>query len=306
MSISRNIKQILQNYESDSPGTKTSLARILMHGRLSNTGNLVILPVDQGFEHGPDRAFAPNPAGYDPHYHYQLAVDAGVSAFAAPLGLLEAGADTFVGQVPTILKINSANTLSPRQGQANTATIDDAIRLGCSAIGITIYPGAEDSLGMFEEAKELAVEAKTCGLAVVIWSYPRGPNISSKGETAINVVAYSAHMASLLGAHIIKVKLPSDYIEDDETAKFYRDGQIPIAQPHERVQHIVQSCFAGRRLVVFSGGGKKGDEGVLGDAKAIKIGGGSGSIIGRNAFQRPKAEALNLLDKIIRIYKQKV
>ena len=306
MSISRNIKQILQNYESDSPGTKTSLARILTHGRLSNTGNLVILPVDQGFEHGPDRAFAPNPAGYDPHYHYQLAVDAGFSAVAAPLGLLEAGADTFVGQVPTILKINSANTLSPRQGQATTATVEDAIRLGCSAIGITIYPGADDSLEMFEEAKELTAEAKACGLAVVIWSYPRGPNISAKGETAINVVAYSAHMAALLGAHIIKVKLPSDYIEDDETAKFYRDGQIPIAQPHERVQHIVQSCFAGRRLVVFSGGGKKGDEGVLGDAKAIKIGGGSGSIIGRNAFQRPKDEALNLLDQIIKIYKQKV
>lgn len=305
MRISRNVKRILKNYESDTPGTKANLARILTHGRLANTGQLIVYPVDQGFEHGP-RAFAPNPAGYDPHYHYQFAVDAGMSAFAAPLGLLEAGADTFAGAVPTILKMNSSNELAPRQDQAITATVEDALRLGCSAIGITIYPGAEDSLEMFEEAKELAAEAKAYGLAVVIWSYPRGPNISSKGETAINVVAYSAHMAALLGAHIVKVKFPTDYIEDNQAAPFYRDNKIAIQQPHDRIQHIVQSCFAGRRLVVFSGNVKKEASSVLDDAQAILKGGGSGSIIGRNIFQRPKAEALELIDQIVAIYKKRV
>src|SRR5690625_4483490 len=115
MRIHRRIHRILSNYESDTPGTKANLARILTHGRLANTGKVVILPVDQGFEHGPARSFAPNPDGYDPHYHYQLAIDAGLNAFAAPLGLLEAGADTFAGQIPTILKVNSANSLIPSE-----------------------------------------------------------------------------------------------------------------------------------------------------------------------------------------------
>ncbi|MEN8237102.1 MAG: class I fructose-bisphosphate aldolase [Pseudomonadota bacterium] len=299
MHISNNVKKILERYESDSPGTKVNLARILTHGKMANTGKLIIFPVDQGFEHGP-RAFTANSAGYDPHYHYQLAVDAGVSAFAAPLGLLEAGASTYAGQVPTILKINSSNGLSVKQDQALTATIAEALRLGCSAIGITIYPGAQESLEMFEEAKELAAEAKSCGLAVIIWSYPRGPNISSAGETALNVVAYSAHMAALLGAHIIKVKFPTSYVEDNETAPFYRD--IPAEQPQDRIKHIVQSCFAGRRLVVFSGGTKKDNASVLSDAQAIQKGGGSGSIIGRNMFQRPREESLELFEQIVDVY----
>src|SRR5574339_1275315 len=113
MRISKRVREILSNYEGDNPGTKANLARILMNGRLGGTGKMVILPVDQGFEHGPARSFAPNPAAYDPHYHFQLAIDAGLSAFAAPLGMLEAGADTFAGQIPLILKVNSANSLLP-------------------------------------------------------------------------------------------------------------------------------------------------------------------------------------------------
>ena len=107
MKITRVIKNILNNYESDNPGTKANLAKILMHGKLSGTGKLVILPVDQGYEHGPARSFAPNPDAYDPHYHFKIAIDAGLNAYAAPLGMLESGADTFAGQIPTILKVNS-------------------------------------------------------------------------------------------------------------------------------------------------------------------------------------------------------
>ena len=114
------VRAILANYESDTPGTKGNLARILRQGRLGGTGKLVILPVDQGFEHGPARSFAPNPAGYDPHYHWQLAIDAGLSAFASPLGMIEAGADTFAGQIPTILKLNSSNSWASAKDQALT------------------------------------------------------------------------------------------------------------------------------------------------------------------------------------------
>ncbi len=303
MKITRNVRRILANYESDCPGTKANLARILMHGRLAGTGKLVILPVDQGFEHGPARSFAPNPPAYDPHYHYRLAIDAGLSAFAAPLGLLEAGADTFAGAVPTILKLNSANSHAVTKDQAVTASVGDALRLGCSAIGFTIYPGSEDQFGMIEEIRELAEEAKAVGLAVVIWSYPRGGNLSKEGETAIDVTAYAAHMAALLGAHIIKVKPPASYIEQAEAKKVYEAQKIDVSSLTARIAHVVRSAFDGRRIVVFSGGGAKGDKELLDEIRQIRDGGASGSIIGRNSFQRPREDALKLLDAVVKIYK---
>jgi len=295
------VKAILDKYESDSPATKANLARILMHGRLGGTGKLIILPVDQGFEHGPARSFAVNPPAYDPHYHYQLAIDAGLSAYAAPLGMLEAGADTFAGQVPTILKVNSSNSWATTVDQAVTAGVDDALRLGCAAIGFTIYPGSDQVFEQMEEIRELSAEAKAAGLATVIWSYPRGGKLSKEGELALDVGAYAAHMAALLGAHIIKVKLPTDHIEQADAKKAYEGGDWSTQA--KRVAHVVQCSFAGRRIVVFSGGAAKGADAVYQDARDIRDGGGNGSIIGRNTFQRERGEALAMLDKLVRIYK---
>lgn len=305
MRLTQKVKKILSNYESDNPGSKTQLARLLMQGRLAGTGRMIILPVDQGFEHGP-RTFLPNQPAFDPHYHFQMAVDAGLSAYAAPLGWLEAGADTFAGTVPTILKINSSNTLYGKDNapdQAVTGSIADALRLGCSAIGFTIYPGSDASLEMFEEIRELALEAKSCGLAVVIWSYARG-NMSKAGETALDVIAYGAHIAALLGAHIIKVKLPSAHLEIEEAKKLYQNHGIKTDSLADRVRHIVQSCFNGRRLVVFSGGEAKSVEDVMDDVRAIAVGGGNGSIIGRNCFQRPRPEALAMLKDMTEIFRK--
>jgi len=305
MKISQKVKKILAGYESDNPGTKGNLARILMHGRLGGTGKLVILPVDQGFEHGPARSFAPNPAGYDPHYHYQLAIDAGLSAYAAPLGMLEAGADTFAGAIPTILKCNSANSLAVDKDQAVTASVNDALRLGCAAIGFTIYPGSEDQYELIEEIRELAEEAKSVGLAVVVWSYPRGGNLTREGETAMDVCAYAAHMACLLGAHIVKVKPPTDAMYLDAAKKVYEAQKIDTSTLAARIAHVVQSCFNGRRIVVFSGGEAKDLDGILNEVRALRDGGANGSIIGRNTFQRPRDEALAMLDTIIKIYQGK-
>ena len=308
MKLTRNIKRILSYYESDNPGVKANLARILMSGKLGGTGKLVILPVDQGFEHGPARSFAKNSPAYDPHYHFKLAIDAGLSAFAAPLGMLEAGADTFAGQIPLIMKVNSSNSLSNEKtapSQALTGSVSEAIRLGCSAVGFTIYPGSEMALDMISDIQEIAVEAKDAGLAVVVWSYPRGGNISKDGETAIDIVSYAAHMAALVGAHIIKVKPPTSYIEQDEAKKVYLSENIPISSLNERIKHIVQSCFNGKRLVVFSGGSSRDKESILEEIKELYLGGASGSIIGRNSFQRPYTEAIALLNQIIDIYKGK-
>ncbi len=306
MRMTKAVRTILSHYESDNPGTKANLTRILMQGKLGGTGKLVILPVDQGFEHGPARSFAPNPEAYDPHYHFQLAIDAGLSAYAAPLGMIEAGADSFAGLIPTILKVNSCNSLAPGiKDQAITASVKDAIRLGCSAIGFTIYPGSDKAFNLMEEIKEMAREAKAFGLAVVIWSYPRGGDLSKDGETAIDVTAYAAHMAALLGAHIIKVKPPTAFIEQEEAKKVYEKYKIDVSTLTKRIAHIKQSCFDGKRIVVFSGGNAKDNAALLAEVKELKNGGANGSIIGRNTFQRPRMEALELLNSIIKVYLEK-
>jgi class I fructose-bisphosphate aldolase len=301
MRLTPKVQEILSWYESDNPGTKANLARMLMQGRLGGTGRMVILPVDQGFEHGPARSFAPNPAGYDPRYMFELALEAGLNAYAAPLGMIEAAAATYAGTIPTILKVNSSNSLSTTKDQAVTATVQDALRLGCSAIGFTIYPGSEYQFEMMEELRELAAEAKACGLAVVVWSYPRGPMLDKVGETALDICAYAAHMAALVGAHIIKVKPPTAAISLDAAKKTYEKHAVED-DAAKRFAHVVQACFGGRRLVVFSGGEAKGTEDILKEVRAIHAGGGNGSIMGRNAFQRPKAEALKLLSDIIDVY----
>ena len=299
------VKEILSWYGADSPGTLTNLARLLNHGRLGGTGKLVILPVDQGFEHGPARSFAPNPPAYDPRYHFELAIEAGCNAYAAPLGFLEAGAREFAGDLPLILKLNDADSLLEEQNpnQALTGSVQDALRLGASAVGFTIYPGSAHQNEMFGQIRELAEEAKFNGLAVVIWSYPRGGTLSKAGETAIDVCGYAAQIAAQLGAHIIKVKLPTDHIEQDAARKVYEEQKIPIATQAERVAHVVQCAFAGRRILIFSGGAANFDDNALYDEfRAIHDGGGFGSIVGRNSFQRPKAEAIKMLQTAMDIH----
>lgn len=306
MKTTRKVRQILDWYESDNPGSKANLARLLMEGKLGGSGKLVILPVDQGFEHGPERSFAKNPAAYDPHYHFQLAVDAGLSAYAAPLGMLEAGASTYAGQIPLILKVNSSNSLVPKSeapNQAITGSVKDALRLGCIGIGFTIYPGSSMLFDMVEEIRAMAEEAKAHGLIVVVWSYPRGEDLDKTAETAVDVCAYAAHIAALTGAHIIKVKPPTEHLGLAEAKKVFESENIDISTLKARIAHIKQATFNGKRIVIFSGGNAKGTDEMLAEIQGIHDGGGNGSIIGRNVFQRPRNEALDLLDKVIKIYK---
>ena len=300
----RSIDEILSWYSGQNPGVLTNLYRMLMHGRLGGTGKMVMLPVDQGFEHGPARAFGPNPAGYDPHYHFRLALEAGCSAYAAPLGFLEAGAADFAGQVPLILKLNSHDTLQDEADPigAQTASVKDALRLGCVAIGYTIYPGTAHRVELYEQLRAISEEAKAAGLVVVVWSYPRGTGLTKEAETAMDVTAYAAQIAAQLGAHIIKVKPPSSVVFQPAAAKVYEKQGIPVGTLPERIHHIIQSAFNGRRIVIFSGGEAKADDAVFTELRGIRDGGGFGSIMGRNAFQRPWDDALKFLDKVFSIY----
>jgi class I fructose-bisphosphate aldolase len=298
------IREILSWYASENPGVRTNLARMLNHGRLAGTGKMVILPVDQGFEHGPARSFAPNPAGYDPRYFFKLAIEAGCNAYAAPLGSLEAGIADYCGEIPLILKCNNHDLLLDEKDpiSAITSSVSDALRLGCSAIGFTIYPGSSNRNTMYEELRSMAEEAKAAGLAVVVWSYPRGSGLSKEGETAIDVVAYAAQIAAQLGADIIKVKLPSERVELAEAQKVYQKYEIPISTLADRVRHVVQSSFDGRRIVIFSGGATAADDTFFAEVRGIRDGGGFGSIIGRNSFQRKEEDALKFLGTAMGIY----
>ena len=298
------VKEILSWYGSENPGVKTNLARLMNTGRLAGTGKFVILPVDQGFEHGPARSFAPNPPGYDPRYHVELAIEAGCNAYAAPLGFLEAVASDYAGDIPLILKLNNSDSLA-RPGEpcsAVTGSVEDALRLGCAAIGYTIYPGSGDRNVQFEALRDLILEAKAVGLPSVVWAYPRGSGVSKEGETALDVVAYAAQMAAQLGAHVIKVKPPKDVLEQPEARKVYEKYDVPRTELRDRIRHVVQAAFNGRRIVIFSGGEAKATEELLKEVTEIAAGGAFGSIMGRNAFQRPRDEAVQLLRAVMEIY----
>jgi class I fructose-bisphosphate aldolase len=301
--MSNAAEQILSHYSGENPGVLGNLRRLLYSGSLAGTGKLVILPVDQGFEHGPARSFAPNPAGYDPAYHPALAVEAGCNAYAAPLGFIEAIADKYAGRLPLILKLNNSDSLGgPEQPcSAVTGSVHDALRLGCSAIGYTIYPGSGLRNEQYEHLRELIAEARDVGLPTVVWSYPRGAGLSKNGETALDVVAYAAQIACQLGAHVVKVKPPTDFIEQKEAAKYYE--KIPKATLAERVKHVVQAAFNNKRIVIFSGGAAKSSDEVLDELRQIAKGGGYGSIMGRNSFQRSQADGAKLLRDAIEIFK---
>jgi len=305
MALTDRVRQILSWYGSDNPGTRANLARLLNHGALAGTGRLVILPVDQGFEHGPARSFAPNAEGYDPDYHVRLAVDSGCNAYAAPLGFIEAVADRYAGEIPLILKLNNSDSLSKGIApcSAITGSVEDALRLGCAAVGYTIYPGSAARNQQYQDFRDITLEAKRKGLPVVLWAYPRGEGISKDGETAIDIVAYAAQISAQLGAHIIKVKPPKAGIEQAEARKVYEKYAVPTDTLTARIRHVVQSAFNGKRVVIFSGGEAKGTDEVLAEIREIAAGGGFGSIMGRNAFQRSRADALQLLGEAIAIYK---
>jgi class I fructose-bisphosphate aldolase len=305
MALTDRVRQILSWYGSDNPGTRANLVRLLNHGTLAGSGRLVILPVDQGFEHGPARSFAPNPAGYDPEYHAQLAVDAGCNAYAAPLGALECVADRFAGEIPLILKLNNSDSISKGHApeSAITGSVDDAVRLGCAAVGYTIYPGSSARNEQYGDFRAITSEAKRKGLATVLWAYPRGEGVSKEGETAIDIVAYAAQISAQLGAHVIKVKPPKNFLEQPEAKKVYEKYEIPTTTLTERIRHVVQSAFNGKRIVIFSGGEAKDSAAVLAEVKEIAAGGGFGSIMGRNAFQRPRPDALKLLADVMAVFK---
>lgn len=303
--MSTRVDEILSWYEDDSRTTVANLRRILMHGRTGGSGKLVVLPVDQGFEHGPTRSFAVNRAGYDPRYHAQLAIDAGCSAHAAPLGAIQRISSTYAADLPLILKCNSSDSMftGPDPVPAVTAGVDDALRLRCAAVGFTIYPGSAGRNDMYQQLRALMADARAVGLPVVVWSYPRGSGISKEGQTAVDTVAYAAHLACHLGAHVIKVKPPTAHVENAAARTALDTAGVLLDTLADRVRHVVESAFDGHRIVIFSGGAAKDTAAVLEENRQTALGGGFGTIMGRNSFQRPHDEAVDLLTQVMDIHR---
>ena len=277
------------------PGKRARLHRLLYEFGPGN-GTLMLLPIDQGIEHGP-RDFFPNPASKDPDYQFRLAAEAGYSALACQIGMAEKYYPDYAGQVPLILKVNGKTDI-PSSAQALStcnASVEDAVRLGADAVGYTLYVG---SPRQDEDLAQLKVVREDCdryGMPLVIWSYPRGEAVDGKGgATSFYAIDYAARLAMEMGADVVKLNMPKiDPAKDKDAQPPYDEMEVTA---DEAMRHCVES--AGRSLVVLSGGSKVDDATVLDHTRSIMEAGGSGVIFGRNVWQRDWDDALEIIGKI--------
>jgi fructose-bisphosphate aldolase, class I len=276
-----------------SPGKRTRLRRLLFEFGPGN-GTLLLLPIDQGIEHGP-RDFFANPASKDPEYQFHLAAEAGYSAIACQIGLAEKYYPDYAGQVPLLLKVNGKTDVPPSDDALSTtnASVEDAVRLGADAVGYTLYVGSPRQDVDLHQLKGVREECDRYGMPLVIWAYPRGKYISEKGgQNSLYAIDYAARLAMEMGADVVKLNLPSPEPTKDSPAPY---DELELSQ-EEAVQQVVSS--AGRSLVVLSGGSKIDDDALLGQTRYIMEAGGSGVIYGRNVWQRPHKDAIEIIDQI--------
>jgi len=278
-----------------SPGKRTRLRRLLFEFG-PGQGTLLLLPIDQGIEHGP-RDFFPNPDSKDPEYQFRLAAEAGYSAIACQIGLAEKYYPDYAGQVPLLLKVNGKTDLPPSDNAFSTtnASVEDAVRLGADAVGYTLYVG---SPRQDEDLRQLQTVREDCdrfGMPLVIWAYPRGSAVAAKGgQNSFYAIDYAARLAMEMGADVVKLNMPKiDPGKDKDAPAPY--NELEISQ-EEAVRHVVES--AGRSLVVLSGGSRIDDDALLGQTRMIMEAGGSGVIYGRNVWQREWTAAVDIVEQI--------
>ena len=278
-----------------APGKRTRLRRLLFEFGPGN-GTLLLLPIDQGIEHGP-RDFFPNPASKDPEYQFRLAAEAGYSALACQIGLAEKYYPDYAGQVPLILKVNGKTDVPPSDEVLSTtnASVEDAVRLGADAVGYTMYLGSPLQGADLHQLKGVREDCDRFGMPLVVWAYPRGSAIDKKGgRDSFYAIDYAARMAMEMGADVVKLNMPKLNPDTDKDAPAPYN-EMDVSQD-DAIRHCVES--AGRSLVVLSGGSKADDETVLSHTKMIMEAGGSGVIFGRNVWQREWNEALEIIGQI--------
>src|ERR671915_17314 len=278
-----------------APGKRARLRRLLFEFGSGN-GTLMLLPIDQGIEHGP-RDFFPNPASKDPGYQFRLAAEAGYSALACQIGLAEKYYPDYAGQVPLILKVNGKTDVPPSDDALSTcnASVEDAVRLGADAVGYTLYVGSPRQDADLHQLKGVREDCDRYGMPLVIWAYPRGSAIATKGgQNSFYAIDYAARLAMEMGADVVKLNMPK--IDPDKD----KDAPAPYNEMEVTQEEAIRQCVesAGRSLVVLSGGSKVDDEQLLEQTRFIMEAGGSGVIYGRNVWQREWSEALEIIEQI--------
>jgi fructose-bisphosphate aldolase, class I len=281
-------------------GKRARLKRLLYHHGPGG-GTLLILPIDQGLEHGPVDFFE-NPASLDPQYQYELALEGRFSAIALHIGLAEKYFHEYAGDVPLILKLNGKTSI-PSDAQsfsAPTGTVEDAVRLGADAIGYTLYVGSPAQDRDFQQFTDIRAEADRFGMPVVVWAYPRGEAVAKKGgKESLYAIDYAARVALELGADILKVNYPVASAKDADSPPPYNTLHL---SPTEAFRKVVES--AGRALVLVSGGEKMTDTELLTKVRSSMNDGATGIIFGRNMWQRPKADALRITRELHAIFRE--
>jgi class I fructose-bisphosphate aldolase len=292
-------KRLLTLEDLDLPAGKKARLYRLLHKYGPGHGRLMILPIDQGLEHGP-RDFFINPESLNPEFELRLALEGGFSAIAFQVGLAEKYLRMFAGKVPLILKINGRTEIPPDEEAFSpcNASVEDAVRLGADAVGYTCYIGSPRQDDDFIQFGKVRREAERAGMPVIMWAYPRGKYIEQKGgRDSLYAVDYAARVAQELGADVVKVNYPKvDEEKRPQYPKEYRDLKF---SKREMLEKVVAS--AGRTLTLMSGGSKRSDEELFDDVRVALEAGVTGFIFGRNMWQRRFADALEVADKITKM-----
>lgn len=277
-----------------SLGKKVRLHRIL-YGTGMKNGCLMILPIDQGLEHGPIDFF-PNPPSGDPEYQWRLAAEGGYNAVACHYGLARRYMRRFAGRVPLILKLNGKTNI-PSDDEAlstRTATVEDAVALGADAVGYTLYVGSPRQDEDIQQFMEIREACDKHGMPVVMWAYPRGFEVEDKGgRNSLYAVDYAARMAVELGADIVKLNLPKHSDRDELQPAAYRELDWDFPEGARRVIESARRC-----MVLVSGGSRLSDEDLMAKARTSMDAGATGLIFGRNMWQRPFDEALEVTERV--------
>jgi class I fructose-bisphosphate aldolase len=281
-------------------GKRTRLHRLLYEHGPAN-GTLLLLPIDQGLEHGPVDFF-PNPPSQDPDFELRLAQEGGYSGIVFQIGLAQKYMRDYAGSVPLVLKLNGKTAIPPADHALSPcmASVEDAVRLGADAIGYTLYVGSPAQTEDFIQLGRIREEADRYAMPVIVWSYPRGSAVEAKGgQETLYAIEYAARVANELGADVVKLNLPKCDEGRLKTPKEYAAIEWDNHSDAD-VTRITQRVVAaaGRALVLFSGGSKLGDEDLLAKAHACMAGGATGLIFGRNLWQREWPEALAMTEKI--------
>ena len=299
---------------SDRPASVLrNLALLFNSGRLSGTGYLSILPVDQGIEHSGAASFAPNPLYFDSENIVRLAIEGGCNAVASTLGVLGSVARRYVHKIPFILKINHNELLTypAVHDQTLFASVEQAFEMGAVGVGATIYFGSEECRRQIQEVSEAFQHAHELGMFTVLWCYLRNPAFKHEGtdyHTAADLTGQANHIGTTIQADIVKQKQPEvnggyTVLGFGRTSKLVYDKLCPD-HPIEWTRWQVANCFMGRSGLINSGGASGGNDLAQAVTTAVinKRAGGMGLITGRKAFQKPMAEGVELLHAVQDVY----